>query len=339
MAHSENIISSIKLPNGTTYEVHDANAIHDVSELGLSAALVFKGTKATVADLPTTGNKVGDVWLVTETNGEYVWTDESKWEPFGSVFDAASSDHIHTLNVEARNYASEVTGHVVVPTITATQRYLYVTSNNPTTKTTTDSVLGADTTFSVSGGTASTTKLKATASGTAVGANGTAKAITALGTPTTETAITGLNTATAVNASVTNGVLTLTPVTVATGAKSTASAITSLGTPTTTDVLTGVKVTSQPTVTLSSGSTGDVSVATGVSAISVTASGDAVDAVTGVDVYAPEYTIASTAEFHDTTTPAITSVTIGTANSSIVNGVAKAQVWEMDRGTTNPPSK
>ena len=83
MAHSnvagsttstDKIISSIRLPDGNVYEVHDSSAIHDVSELGLSAALVFKGTKSTVANLPSTGNKVGDVWLVTEDSREYVWT-------------------------------------------------------------------------------------------------------------------------------------------------------------------------------------------------------------------------------------------------------------------------
>lgn len=80
MAHSnvagsttstDKIISSIRLPDGNVYEVHDSSAIHDVSELGLSAALVFKGTKATVANLPSTGNKTGDVWGVGDQ--EYVW--------------------------------------------------------------------------------------------------------------------------------------------------------------------------------------------------------------------------------------------------------------------------
>lgn len=86
MAHSnvagsttstDKIISSIRLPDGNVYEVHDSSAIHDVSELGLSAALVFKGSKPTVDELPAAGNKVGDVWLVTANNTEYVWTRET----------------------------------------------------------------------------------------------------------------------------------------------------------------------------------------------------------------------------------------------------------------------
>jgi hypothetical protein len=49
MAHNTNIISSIKLPNGTTYEIHDAQAIHTIEELGLGSALIFKGVKETYA--------------------------------------------------------------------------------------------------------------------------------------------------------------------------------------------------------------------------------------------------------------------------------------------------
>ena len=187
MAHSNNIISSIKLPNGTTYEVHDAQAIHSVEELGLSAALVFKGTKAAVSDLPTTGNKVGDVWHVTANDFEYVWTDGGAWEELGKIYgDAADSNHTHTVEVTGENAASTVTGTVTVPTVSKTQKYLTAKNATPDVETTTDSVLGANTTFTVSGGTASKTNLKATASGTAVGANGTAAAITGFGAHTTD---------------------------------------------------------------------------------------------------------------------------------------------------------
>ena len=99
----DNLISKIKLPgNDTVYELHDAQAIHDVSELGLSQALVFKGTKATINNLPTTGNKVGDVWYVTADDCEYVWTDSNAWEAFGNVHDAASSDHTHNRKTDHR---------------------------------------------------------------------------------------------------------------------------------------------------------------------------------------------------------------------------------------------
>ena len=52
----------------------------------LGSVLSFKGTKATKAELPATGNSTGDVWHVTANSGEYVW-DGSKWEELGSTID------------------------------------------------------------------------------------------------------------------------------------------------------------------------------------------------------------------------------------------------------------
>lgn len=196
-AHSENIISSIQLPGAATpYQIHDANAIHSAEELGLGSALVFKGTKKTDAEiLAITDAHIGDVWLSTGTNAEYVCTkeiseaDASAWEKLGDVHDAASSKHTHAVTVTGTNASSTVTGSVTVPTVSKTQKYMTATASGITVTPSTDKVLGADTTFNVSGGTATTTKIKATASGTAVAGNGTAAAITGLGTPSTSGAL------------------------------------------------------------------------------------------------------------------------------------------------------
>jgi hypothetical protein len=333
--HETDIISQVRLPDGKTYEIHDPNAIHDVSDLDLAQALVFKGTTEGYDFLPKTGNKIGDVYISIGGDGnEYVW-DGGGWVALGNVHDAASSTHTHTATVTGTNSLSDVVGSVNVTSVTVQKRYIDASASAPTL--TKASVLAATADFSVSGGTATTTKLKATASGTAVGAKGTAKAITGLGTPTTETAITGLTTDTAVYASVLNGVLTLTPVTVATGAKSTASAITSLGTPTTTDVLTGVEVTSQPSVTLASGTSGDVTVATGVSAISVSAMGDTVEAVTGVTPGKISLAL------HDAETQGsqriVSNVETDHTSVSFNKGsYAKPQTWKQDSGTTGTPN-
>ena len=67
-------------------------------ESKLTAIFTFKGTKATISELPNDDSQqVGDVWHVTQDNGEYVW-DGSKWELLG-------------LSVDLSNYAlkSEVT--------------------------------------------------------------------------------------------------------------------------------------------------------------------------------------------------------------------------------------
>jgi len=52
----------------------------------ISAAMNYKGTKATVSALPSSGNTTGDVWHVTETGGEYAWNGTS-WEELGSTID------------------------------------------------------------------------------------------------------------------------------------------------------------------------------------------------------------------------------------------------------------
>ena len=195
--HSNNIISSIQLPGSDIkYQIHDANAIHSAEELGLGSALVFKGTKPTdAAILAIAEAHVGDVWLSTGTNSEYVCTkeisevDATAWEKLGDVHDAASSTHTHTVTVLGANAASTVTGTVVVPTVSKTKEYMTATATAGAVTTNTDTVLGANTTFNVSGGTANTTKISATASGTAVAGNGTATAITGLGTPSTSGAL------------------------------------------------------------------------------------------------------------------------------------------------------
>lgn len=64
----------------------------------VTAIFTFKGTKTTIGELPEDGSqKIGDVWHVTENNGEYVW-DSANWELLG-------------LSVDLSNYAlkSEVT--------------------------------------------------------------------------------------------------------------------------------------------------------------------------------------------------------------------------------------
>lgn len=196
-AHSENIISSIQLPGvATPYQIHDANAIHSAEELGLGSALVFKGTKKTDAEILAIADAhIGDVWLSTGTNAEYVCTkelseaDATAWEKLGDVHDAASSKHTHTVTVTGTNAASAVNGTVTVPTVSKTKEYMTATATAGTVKTNTDAVLGANTTFNVSGGTATTTKIKATASGAAVAGDGTAAAITGLGTPSTSGAL------------------------------------------------------------------------------------------------------------------------------------------------------
>ena len=61
-------------------------AISDAVNNAVSTVFTYKGTKATVQALPSSGNKTGDVWHVTATEGQYVWNGSS-WEELGSIID------------------------------------------------------------------------------------------------------------------------------------------------------------------------------------------------------------------------------------------------------------
>lgn len=57
-----------------------------ITSQDLVTVMDYKGTKATVAALPSSGNKNGDVWHVTENNAEYAWNG-SAWEELGTPVD------------------------------------------------------------------------------------------------------------------------------------------------------------------------------------------------------------------------------------------------------------
>jgi len=77
-----------KANNATTLSGYGITDAYTKSEIDtkLSAAMNYKGTKATVAALPSSGNNTGDVWHVTATNGEYAWNGTA-WEELGSTID------------------------------------------------------------------------------------------------------------------------------------------------------------------------------------------------------------------------------------------------------------
>lgn len=64
----------------------------DELKASVAAALDYKGTKDTYEELPTEGNKKGDVWNVVAAHGttpagtNYAW-DGAKWDPLGGTID------------------------------------------------------------------------------------------------------------------------------------------------------------------------------------------------------------------------------------------------------------
>lgn len=177
-------ISKITLPNGSTYDIYDATALHAGD---ITALMDLKGTKSSFEDLPSSNNEVGDVWLISSTGEEYVW-DGTTWIKLGYTIEAASTTHTHNVTVTGTNAASEVSGTVTVPKVAVGSKYVSAIVAQGDVNETTDSVLGAGTTFTTTV-TPTTTNIKATATEVAVGANGVASAITALGEATTESVV------------------------------------------------------------------------------------------------------------------------------------------------------
>lgn len=97
--HGTKLISKVEI-GGVLYDIHDAGAVHSLADLGITKPiLTFRGILDTVAELPATGNDTGDIYLVRENNGEYIW-DGSKWELMDSHVVA---DHTHTVTHVTKN--------------------------------------------------------------------------------------------------------------------------------------------------------------------------------------------------------------------------------------------
>src|SRR5246127_2849348 len=49
------------------------------------AGLVIKGTVPTHANLPTTGNTYGDLWIAQDTGHGWVWESPGQWSDIGQI--------------------------------------------------------------------------------------------------------------------------------------------------------------------------------------------------------------------------------------------------------------
>lgn len=69
----------------------------------VSGVLHYKGTKATVSALPSSGNVTGDVWHITADGSEWAW-DGSDWQELGTTVDL--SGYLQTNDIAAWAKAS-----------------------------------------------------------------------------------------------------------------------------------------------------------------------------------------------------------------------------------------
>ena len=93
--------------NLATHEA-DVNNPHKVTaeQLGLTTVYQYKGSVATYADLPTTGQKVGDVWNVETADpdhgikaGDNVAWDGAQWDILGGNYDLSGYAQLNLANI------------------------------------------------------------------------------------------------------------------------------------------------------------------------------------------------------------------------------------------------
>lgn len=75
-----------------------ASQVQSAINTAVSTVYKYKGSVAAVSNLPTSGNTVGDVWNVTATGMNYVWTG-SEWDALGSelTVEAITNTEIDTI--------------------------------------------------------------------------------------------------------------------------------------------------------------------------------------------------------------------------------------------------
>lgn len=109
---------------------------------GLGTVFDLKGTKATINDLPSSGNEIGDVWYVISEQVAYIWLNDgttNRWEQFGSPIDLSGymqyTDIVNALNsTDSQKVLSAAQGKVLYDTISQIQQQLGTLSGNVVTK-------------------------------------------------------------------------------------------------------------------------------------------------------------------------------------------------------------
>lgn len=90
----------------------------------------YKGTVETEANLPTSNNQVGDVYIVTAKSCEHIW-DGTKWEEFGPTIDLSkyvTTDTLNALKTELQGNIDDVVSSVTVLTARVTSAESKITN-------------------------------------------------------------------------------------------------------------------------------------------------------------------------------------------------------------------
>ena len=75
----------------------------------IASAYNYKGSKANLAALPSSGNTVGDVWNTEDTGMNYAWTGTA-WDALGSTVDLSGYATTAAVNTALGNKVDKVSG-------------------------------------------------------------------------------------------------------------------------------------------------------------------------------------------------------------------------------------
>ncbi len=78
--------ANFNVPTKTSHLTNDSGFL---TSSDIASVMKYKGTKATVSELPTSGNITGDVWHITADGSEWAW-DGSAWQELGTAVDLSN---------------------------------------------------------------------------------------------------------------------------------------------------------------------------------------------------------------------------------------------------------
>ena len=107
-----NVLESVKV-NGTALPITEKAVNIDLSTYAkksdIASAYHYKGSKATYAELPTSGNATGDVWNVEADGMNYAWTG-SAWDALGGTVDLSGYATKEEVNAGLKGKVDAVSG-------------------------------------------------------------------------------------------------------------------------------------------------------------------------------------------------------------------------------------
>lgn len=98
LAGKQNTLTFDSTPTEGSMNPVTSGGIYSAFETAVSGMYKYKGSVATVQDLPSSGNSVGDVWNVQATGMNYAWNG-TEWDQLGGSFtiEAITNGDIDTI--------------------------------------------------------------------------------------------------------------------------------------------------------------------------------------------------------------------------------------------------